>query len=181
MSSNEVKISRFLSLVLRHQPQKIGLTPDAAGWVEVNELLAACNQHGLPLTLAELELVVRNNDKQRFAFSEDGSRIRASQGHSIEVELDYAPAVPPPILYHGTAERFLDSIRAKGLVKGNRHHVHLSAEVKTAKAVGERHGKTVVLEIMSDQMQRDGFEFFQSANRVWLTDHVPLQYITMKE
>ncbi|HZS07362.1 MAG TPA: RNA 2'-phosphotransferase [Blastocatellia bacterium] len=179
MNNREVKISKFLSLVLRHQPQKIGLTPDKAGWIGADELLAACQAHGFPLTLEELNSVVRNNDKQRFAFSEDGRQIRASQGHSIEVELDYQPAVPPAVLYHGTPERFLDSIRAKGLVRGRRHHVHLSADAVTAVAVGERRGRPVVLEILSGQMHRDGYQFFQSANGVWLTEHVPAQYIVI--
>lgn len=177
MKNDVVKISKFLSLVLRHQPQKIGLTLDSAGWVNVQKLIAACNQYGVRMTLAELEAVVRDNDKQRFAFSEDGLRIRASQGHSIEVELDYEPAVPPPILYHGTVERFLALIKANGLVKGKRHHVHLSADVKTAENVGNRRGKAIVLEVLSGQMHEDGYAFFQSANGVWLTDAVPPQYL----
>src|SRR5438128_1245958 len=123
MKSDEVKISKFLSLVLRHQPEKIGLTLDNAGWANVNELLTACKALGFALSQAELESVVRNNDKQRFAFSADGLQIRASQGHSVEVELEYKSAEPPPILYHGTVDRFLSSIKANGLVKGNRHHV----------------------------------------------------------
>lgn len=177
MKNNEVKISRFLSLVLRHQPDKIGLTLDSAGWVGVSDLLAACNSHGVALSPTELESVVRHNDKQRFAFSEDGLRIRASQGHSVEVELAYEPAVPPPILYHGTASRFLASIQQQGLVKGNRHHVHLSADPKTAQAVGLRHGRLVLLVIRSQQMHEDGYEFFLSANGVWLTDSVPVRYL----
>lgn len=178
MRSNELRISKFLSLVLRHQPEKIGLTLDRAGWANVNELLAACAANGIGLTQAELASVVRNNDKQRFAFSADGLQIRASQGHSVEVELDYQPAVPPPLLYHGTVDRFLASIKANGLLRGNRHHVHLSADVKTAEIVGNRRGKALVLEILSGQMQADGYEFFLSANGVWLTDTVPPQYIS---
>lgn len=174
---NEVKISKFLSLVLRHQPSKIGLTLDSAGWVGVVELLAACKAHGVALTQTELESVVRNNNKQRFAFSADGLRIRASQGHSVEVELDYKAAAPPPILYHGTVDRFLTSIQANGLVKGKRHHVHLSADVKTAEIVGHRRGKAIVLEVLSGQMHEDGYEFFLSANGVWLTDMVPPKYL----
>lgn len=177
MKTNEVKISKFLSLVLRHQPQKIGLTLDSAGWANVNELLAACNAHGIALTQAELESVVRNNDKQRFAFSEDGLQIRASQGHSVEVELEYKPAEPPPILYHGTVERFLTSIKENSLTKGKRHHVHLSADIKTAEIVGDRRGKAVVLEILSGQMYEDGYTFFLSANGVWLTETVPAKYL----
>ncbi len=174
---NEVKISKFLSLVLRHQPQKIGLTLDSAGWVSVQELLTACNAQSVSLTQDELESIVQNNDKQRFAFSEDGLRIRANQGHSVEVELEYKPTEPPPILYHGTVDLFLPSIKENGLVKGNRHHVHLSAEVKTAEIVGNRRGKAVALEVLSEQMHEDGYAFYLSANGVWLTDTVPPQYL----
>lgn len=181
MKNNEVKISKFLSLVLRHQPQMIGLMLDSAGWVNVDELLTACNVNGFSLTREMLDAIVRNNDKQRFAFSEDGLRIRASQGHSVEVELAYEPAVPLPILYHGTVDRFLVSIRANGLVKGNRHHVHLSAEVKTAEIVGNRRGKAVVLEVLAAQMHDNGHAFFLSANGVWLTDHVPPAYLHESE
>lgn len=174
---NVVKISRFMSLVLRHNPQKIGITLDSAGWVNINEFLAACNAHGHALTHDELEFVVRHNDKQRFAFSEDGSCVRASQGHSVEVELEYQPTAPPAILYHGTASRFLASIKANGLVRGKRHHVHLSADARTAENVGNRRGKAIVLEVLSGQMHEDGYEFFLSANGVWLTDAVPANFL----
>ena len=152
MERKTVKISKFLSLVLRHQPEKIGLQLEAAGWVAVDELLAACRAHGRAITLAELQFVVANNDKQRFSFSADGSLIRANQGHSIEVELGYAPATPPATLYHGTAECFMGSIKAKGLLKGRRHHVHLSADEATAIKVGQRHGKPVVLQVQAGVM-----------------------------
>src|SRR5690348_12196580 len=126
MAADNVKISKFLSLVLRHKPEEIGITLDDAGWVDVDTLLAACAKHRFPLTREQLETVVATSDKKRFAFNETGTRIRANQGHSVEVELGYAPAQPPEILYHGTADRFIDSIRRQGLVKGKRHHVHLS-------------------------------------------------------
>src|ERR1044071_1581552 len=132
MRKDLVKVSKFLSLVLRHQPDFIGLKLDEAGWVEVAGLLAACAAHGFPITRLLLEEVVQTNDKKRFAFSEDGLKIRASQGHSVEVELAYLPLAPPEILYHGTATRFLDSIKERGLLKGQRHHVHLSADRETA-------------------------------------------------
>lgn len=177
MNNDVVKISKFLSLVLRHEPTKIGITLDSAGWVGVDELIAACNKHGKRITTEQLDFVVENNDKKRFAFNEDKTRIRANQGHSVEVELEYQPTTPPPILYHGTASRFLNSINEQGLVKGNRHHVHLSENIKTARAVGERHGKAVILVVHSEQMQQDGYQFFLSANGVWLTDHVPMKYI----
>ncbi len=177
MSDRVVKVSKFLSLVLRHQPEKIGLRLDDAGWTEVNELIEACRAHGVALTIEELRYVVANNDKKRFSFSDDGLSIRASQGHSIEVAVGYEPATPPDVLYHGTAERFLDSIREQGLVKGKRHHVHLSADVGTATKVGRRHGKPVVIEVKAGLMQQDGFVFYFSANGVWLTERVPAPYL----
>ena len=180
MSDRVVKISKFLSLVLRHQPEKIGLRLDEAGWATVTELIEACRAHGVALTVEDLQYVVGANDKKRFSFSDDGPRplsIRASQGHSVEVALGYEPATPPSRLYHGTAERFLDSIRRQGLLKGKRHQVHLSADAETAAKVGQRHGKPVVLEVQAEQMRQDGFVFYVSANRVWLTNHVPSLYL----
>ena len=172
-----VHISKFLSLVLRHQPEKIGITLDSAGWVDVGELLAAMGKHGKPLSEAELRRLVETSDKKRFALSEDGRRIRASQGHSVEVELGYAPATPPDVLYHGTVERFLPSIRAGGLQKGQRHHVHLSRDVETATKVGDRRGEAVILTIDAAGMAREGLLFYVSANGVWLTDQVPARFI----
>jgi putative RNA 2'-phosphotransferase len=180
MNDKIVKISKFLSLVLRHQPDKIGIELDSAGWVSVDALLRACANHRTPITREELEFVVLNNDKKRFALSEDGKRIRANQGHSVEVELDYAPSVPPEILYHGTADRFLPAIQTQGLLKGKRHHVHLSREESTAFNVGQRHGKPVVLEIRAGDLHRTGQPFYVSANGVWLTDHVPAEFLEVK-
>lgn len=177
MQNRTVKISKFLSLVLRHKPEEIGITLDAAGWVPVAELLNACHTRGFSIRREELEEVVSSNDKQRFAFSEDGLLIRASQGHSVAVQLEYQPLVPPPTLYHGTATRFVDSIKEQGLVKGKRHHVHLSSDEATAVKVGARHGKAVVLLIESLHMHKDGFLFYQSENGVWLTQQVPAAYI----
>jgi putative RNA 2'-phosphotransferase len=174
-----VKISKFLSLVLRHQPEKVGITLDAAGWVGVRDLLDAMARHGFAVGEVELKRVVETSDKKRFAFSEDRVRIRASQGHSVEVELGYEPTTPPDVLYHGTAPQFLESIRARGLLKGQRHHVHLSRDVETAAKVGDRRGKAVILTVDAVAMARDGFAFFVSANGVWLTDHVPAKYIEM--
>jgi putative RNA 2'-phosphotransferase len=172
-----VKTSKFLSLVLRHKPGLIGINLDSAGWVSVSELLRACQTHGQPLTFAQLHEVVMGNDKQRFSLSEDGQMIRANQGHSLPVELGYEAAIPPNILYHGTVERFLPSIRAEGLKKGSRHHVHLSPDEETAQRVGRRRGKPVVLKVESGRMYRKGHEFFRSANGVWLTEHVPPEYL----
>lgn len=171
------QISKFLSLVLRHQPEKIGITLDSAGWVDVEDLLHALNTNGFAVSEPELREVVDTSEKQRFAFSEDDERIRASQGHSVDVELGYPPAPPPDVLYHGTVERALESIRKSGLIKGSRHHVHLSGDVTTAEKVGQRRGPPIILIIHSAPMQAAGFQFFVSANGVWLTDHVPPQYI----
>jgi putative RNA 2'-phosphotransferase len=178
MKNRTVRISKFLSLVLRHQPEKVGLALDKAGWVSVAKLLHALEVHGLNVTLEELQEVVRTNDKQRFSFSSDETLIRASQGHSVKVELGGEPKSPPAILYHGTAERFLSSIRQQGLVKGSRQHLHLSEQRETAIEVGRRYGKPVVLRIASERMHTDGYMFFVSDNGVWLTEHVPVEYIT---
>ena len=169
--------SKFLSLVLRHQPETAGVSPDAAGWVDVEPLLAGCARAGRSLTRGELEHVVATNGKKRFEFSSDGARIRASQGHSIEVELGYEPAVPPEVLYHGTATRFLDAIRTEGLRKMSRHHVHLSAETTVTLQVGARHGKPALLTIRAGGMHRAGRSFFRSTNGVWLVDAVPVDFI----
>jgi putative RNA 2'-phosphotransferase len=177
MNKQHTKISKFLSLILRHRPEAIGIELDAQGWVGIDELLRACAANGRPLSRADLEYVVTHNNKKRFAISEDGRRIRASQGHSIEVELGYEAAVPPDTLYHGTAVRNLDSIRQKGLLKGQRHHVHLSLDEATARNVGQRHGTAVVLTVRVGDMVDAGFTFFVSANSVWLTDHVPATFI----
>jgi putative RNA 2'-phosphotransferase len=180
MKMNEkeiVKTSKFLSLVLRHEPERIGLMLDSAGWVDVDALLAACCGNGNPIERTDLEEVVRTSDKKRFALSDDGQKIRANQGHSVEVELGYTQQTPPARLFHGTASRFIESIRVKGLLKGERHHVHLSLEEATAQNVGQRHGKPVVLVVNAEAMHAAGREFFLSENGVWLTDHVPAEYL----
>ena len=177
MNKQLVEISKFLSFVLRHNPQAIGITLDAEGWVAVNDLLAAAARHGQSGTRQQVEEVVATNDKKRFSLSADGQLIRANQGHSVEVDLGLLPVEPPELLYHGTVERFLDSIREKGLIRGNRHHVHLSAERETAMKVGQRRGRPVVLVVEASRMQRDGHQFFQSENGVWLTEAVPPTYL----
>ncbi|HEX8148217.1 MAG TPA: RNA 2'-phosphotransferase [Pyrinomonadaceae bacterium] len=171
------KTSKFLSLVLRHEPGLIGITLDSAGWVPVSELLRACRAHGQPFTLEELREVVARNDKQRFSFSEDRRKIRANQGHSVPVDLGYSPAVPPSVLYHGTVEKFLPLIKEEGLKKGARHHVHLSPDEETARRVGGRRGRPVILKVESGRMRQEGYEFYRSANGVWLTEHVPPGYL----
>jgi putative RNA 2'-phosphotransferase len=172
-----IRASKFLSLILRHEPERVGLKLGDAGWVGVEELLAAVSRNGAALTLDDLKHIVVTSDKKRFAFSDDGQRIRASQGHSVEVDLQYLPQTPPEVLYHGTATRFLDSIRQHGLQKMERHDVHLSAETKVTVQVGGRHGKPVLLTIRAGEMHQAGFSFRCSANGVWLVDHVPPQFI----
>jgi putative RNA 2'-phosphotransferase len=172
-----VRISKFLSLVLRHDPARIGIVLDDAGWTDVAALLAASAAHGVAITRAQLADIVASSDKQRFALSPDGTRIRANQGHSVDVDLGHEPATPPEVLYHGTADRFLDSIRAQGLVKGSRHHVHLSERLETAEAVGRRHGRLVVLHVRSGDMHRAAIPFYRTPNGVWLTDCVPTEYL----
>lgn len=176
-----IRASKFLSLILRHKPERVGLKLDSAGWVGVPELPDGVNRQGIALTLDQLKHVVATNDKKRFAFSEDGQRIRASQGHSIEVDLCYESQAPPEFLYHGTPERFVASIRATGLNKGQRHHVHLSPDPQTAAKVGQRRGRPVVLKIRAREMHQAGHVFRQSANGVWLVNHVPPQFIECVE
>jgi putative RNA 2'-phosphotransferase len=147
------------------------------GWVDVGELLTAVRCAGFSIDEPLLQRVVAENDKQRFAFNTDGTRIRANQGHSITVELGLPPVQPPDILYHGTATRFVDSIRATGLHAQSRTHVHLSADYETAVKVGTRHGKPMVLEVLARQMAVDGFLFYQAENGVWLTERVPPEYL----
>lgn len=171
------RISKFLSYVLRHHPNSIGIELDRCGWVDVGELLRGAGQNGFRITLDELKIVVKENDKQRFSFSEDGIRIRANYGHSIAVDLCYSPVVPPDVLYHGTAARNIKAIRANGLTKGDRQYVHLSPDPETAKSVGKRHGKPIVLEVRSGQMHTDGYKFYQSGSKIWLTEYVPDEYL----
>ncbi|WP_251094111.1 RNA 2'-phosphotransferase [Streptomyces sp. Caat 7-52] len=170
-----VKVSKYLSRHLRHQPERIGLTPDPAGWVEIDTLITAATAHGFRFTREELDHVVATNDKQRFVI--DGDRIRASQGHSIQVDLGLPPATPPPYLYHGTVAPHLSAIRAEGLRPMTRHAVHLSADRETATRVGARRGRPVVLSVDAGAMHRDGYVFHLSANGVWLTAAVPPRYL----
>jgi putative RNA 2'-phosphotransferase len=171
------QVSKSLSYVLRHRPDSVGLALGDGGWVAVDDLLAAFKRSGKPLSREVLEVVVAENDKQRFEFSEDRSRIRARQGHSAKVELGYEPATPPDVLYHGTATKNLDSILQIGLIKGRRHHVHMSTNRETMLQVAMRHGKPVVLAIDAKQMFANGHKFFVTGNHVWLTEHVPPKYI----
>lgn len=177
MAGDMVSVSKFLSLILRHEPGKIGLELDDQGWASIDELLAKAHAHGRRISRELLDRVVAENDKQRFAISPDGTRIRANQGHSVSVELGLPPQQPPELLFHGTASRTVESIRQTGLHSGSRQHVHLSLDVATAIQVGQRHGKPVVLTIRAGEMWRAGSKFFLSANGVWLTEEVPASFI----
>jgi putative RNA 2'-phosphotransferase len=174
-----VRVSKRLSYVLRHEPASIGLTLDDAGWVDVDELLDALAEHGLSLTRADLEYVVATNDKRRFAFDETGTRIRASQGHSLPVELGYRPETPPAVLFHGTPVRNVPGILAEGLRSGRRHAVHLSPDPGTARLVGERRGPAAILRVDAARLAADGARFTRSANGVWLVDAVPPGYLSV--
>jgi putative RNA 2'-phosphotransferase len=172
-----VSVSKFISKYLRHAPHEIGLTLGDGGWVPVPDLLTAAARHRFPITREELEEVVRTCEKQRFALDHASDLIRANQGHSVDVELKLEPLTPPAELFHGTATRFRDAILAAGLIKMSRQHVHLSADLPTAVAVGKRHGRPTVFALDTMSMHRDGHLFYRAANGVWLTDHVPPQYL----
>lgn len=177
--ARQIKISKYLSKHLRHTPERLGLTLAPGGWVNVADLLAACAAHQFPVSRAELEIVVTQSDKQRFAFDESKTRIRANQGHSTAVDLQLQPQTPPLLLYHGTAEQFLAAILQSGLLKMARHQVHLSDNLETARKVGMRRGRPVILQIDTSAMQADGFCFYCSDNGVWLVDQVPPHYLTL--
>ncbi len=177
MSKSLVKQSKFLSLILRHNPGVVGLTLDDGGWVSVEELLNALKTHQKEMSRERLLEIVETNEKRRFVLSDDHSRIRAAQGHSIGVDLGLSPITPPDILFHGTAEKSIPSIQEQGLHKGQRDHVHLSADENTATKVGMRHGRPRVLRILSGKMAAAGYNFYQADNGVWLTELVPVEYI----
>lgn len=174
---NNKKISRLLSLVLRHRPEVLGITLDKQAWASTQEIIDAMNKKGMAVNLDIIKDVVANNDKQRFKLSEDATRIRANQGHSIPVDLGLEIVEPPVVLYHGTATKNMASIRKHGLLKRKRTHVHLSPDKETALKVGQRHGKAVVLVINTFKMNRAGIDFYRSENGVWLTDFVAPEYI----
>lgn len=173
---NLMRISKLISLVLRHKPEEIGLTLDEHGWGNVEELLTKM-QPRYDIDMATLEEIVRTNNKQRFSFDKTHTKIRANQGHSIEVDVELQEAVPPEILYHGTGEKSVVAIDEKGLLPMNRLHVHLSGDEETAIRVGKRHGKLVIYKVKSGEMSRDGYIFYLSVNNVWLTKEVPVKYL----
>lgn len=177
MKDDTTKLSKFLSYVLRHRPEAIGLQLREGGWVSVDALLAAAARHGTAMTFDRLAEIVATNDKRRYAFNEDRTMIRAVQWHSVEVDLGYAAVAPPAVLYHGTVERFVAAILREGIRRGRRHHVHLSAERETAVKVGARRGRPVNLTIDAAAMHDEGHAFYRADNGVWLVDHVPPRFL----
>jgi putative RNA 2'-phosphotransferase len=173
-----VRISKYLSKHLRHQPERLGLELLPGGWIEVDKLLAAASANGFEISLADLQQVVATNDKQRFAFNESGDLIRANQGHSIEIDLQLQVQTPPEALYHGTHVKAVTAILESGLQKMSRHHVHLTTDLNMAFKVGGRRGESVILAVDTVAMIADGHSFYQTENDVWLVDAVPPQYLT---
>ncbi|OUJ74758.1 RNA 2'-phosphotransferase [Hymenobacter crusticola] len=175
--NRQIMLSKFLSKYLRHEPETIGLELREGGWIPVAELLEACTRQGQPLTHLELSEIVTTSDKKRFAFDATGTLIRAQQGHSVPVDLQLAPAVPPAVLYHGTVAAALPAIWQEGLQKMSRHHVHLSPDVETARRVGARRGKPVLLAIDAAALHSAGSVLYESGNGVWLVDQVPSAFL----
>ena len=174
---NKDKLSKYISLILRHKPETIGITLDEHGWANVNELINGINESGHNINMDVLEEIVRTDNKQRYSFNEDKTLIRANQGHSIPVDVELKEMTPPDVLYHGTATRFLDSIKQNGIKSMSRLYVHLSKDYYTALNVGSRHGKCVVFEIDTKKMYEDGVKFYLSENGVWLTKYVDWKYV----
>ncbi|MDR2655436.1 MAG: RNA 2'-phosphotransferase [Oscillospiraceae bacterium] len=176
----DVKLGRFISLVLRHRPEAAGIALDKNGWAPVGELIAGMNANGRPIDREKLERIVRGDDKQRYSFSPDGTKIRANQGHSVDVDVEIKETAPPKELYHGTACKFLGGIMRTGLDRRQRQYVHLSADIETAIKVGRRHGEPAVLAVDSRKMAKDGFKFWLSENGVWLCESVPAEYLSLQ-
>ena len=174
---NKTNLSKYIALILRHKPETIGITLDENGWASVSELLSGINASGNKIDMQTLEEIVAEDEKQRYSFNADKTKIRANQGHSINVDVELKKAEPPEILFHGTGEKFVPSIKSEGLKPKSRLYVHLSKDRETAVKVGSRHGKPVVFEVNSSEMSRNGYEFFLSENGVWLTKIVPAEYL----
>lgn len=179
MSTQTDEVSKFLSFVLRHKPEAIGLVLEVEGWADIASLIQCAIQSGRSLDNEVIRKVVESSDKKRFLISEDGLRIRAQHGHSTQnVSVTHDEKIPPPILFHGTATRFLSSILEQGLKPCNRHYVHLSEDEQTAIQVGRRHGKPVLLTVNASKMHRMGAKFYQAGNQLWLTEHVGPEFLT---
>lgn len=175
--SNYIKLSKHISRILRHEPEIIGLKLDENGWLNVDELLAGINNEGRYIDKKILDEIVATNNKKRFRYNDDQTKIRANQGHSVQVDVELVKRIPPDVLYHGTAGRFLESIKQTGIKKMKRLYVHLSKDIKTAIDVGKRHGKPIVLVIDTKAMRNDGYQFYYSDNKVWLCDDIDYKYV----
>lgn len=176
---NLTNLSRYMSLILRHKPEVIGITLDEHGWASVNDLICGIEKNNPGFNMDILEQIVRTDSKQRYSFNDDKSLIRANQGHSVNVDVELKEKEPPEYLYHGTGEKYVKSINQNGLIPKSRLYVHLSKDIKTAENVGKRHGKEVVYRINSGQMYRNGYKFYLSENGIWLTKEVPIKYLEM--
>ena len=178
---NLTNLSRYMSLILRHKPEVIGITLDEHGWASVNDLICGIEKNNPGFNMDILEQIVRTDSKQRYSFNDDKSLIRANQGHSVNVDVELKEKEPPEYLYHGTGEKYVKSINQDGLIHKSRLYVHLSKDIKTSENVGKRHGKEVVYRINSGQMYRDGYKFYLSENGIWLTKEVPIKYLEMMQ
>lgn len=175
-------LGKFISLILRHKPETIGIKLDAGGWANVEDLLRGINRSGKKISFADLEIIVYKNDKQRFSFNDDKTKIRANQGHSINVDVELEEKIPPVKLFHGTLEKNSASIEREGILKMSRLYVHLSADIETAEKVARRRkGTPLIYEVDASKMSADGIIFYQSVNGVWLTNHVPAKYLSRLE
>ena len=170
--------SKFISRILRHEPEIIGITLDEHGWANVDELIAGIAETR-PFSMEMLEEIVRTDEKQRYSFNEDKTLIRANQGHSVPVDVELEQRTPPDVLWHGTGKKYVDSIDRVGLIPKSRLYVHLSADYKTAIKVGQRHGSPMVYQIDARRMSEEGYVFFRSVNGVWLIKAVPREYMTV--
>lgn len=176
--SNE--IGKYIALILRHKPETIGISLDEHGWADVQKLIEGIRKD-YDFDMSMLEQIVSNDKKQRYSFNEDKSLIRANQGHSIPVDVELEKKIPPEVLYHGTAVKYEVSIDKQGLIPKSRLYVHLSADIETATVVGKRHGNPVIYKVLSAEMQKSGYSFYQSVNGVWLTKQVPVEYLEKME
>jgi putative RNA 2'-phosphotransferase len=175
-----IKISKFMSFVLRHKPELIGIALDNEGWVNLDDFIHKINKHkNFHLTKETIHIIVKNDEKQRYSLSYDGSMIRANQGHSVHVDLKLQPEMPPVLLYHGTVENKIKSIEKEGLLPMSRNFVHLSSDIQTAENVGKRRGLPIILTIQAQKMHNEGYNFYLSENKIWLTKKVPVEYITL--